>query len=147
MNRILGLDVGDRRIGIAISDELGLTSRGLFTLKRTNIKTDTQKILDIVRENNCSIVIVGLPLNISGEDSLQTKKVRFFAEKLLNKFLSNSLGWVRVELFDERYSTKNAEDILDEMRVSEVKKKMVIDQQAAALILDEWLLENRGSND
>lgn len=145
MNRIIGLDVGDRKIGIAISDELGFTSRGLFTLKRTNTKNDTQKILDIVRENNCSIVVIGLPLNISGEDSLQTKKVRFFAEKLLNKFLSNSMGWVRVELFDERYSTVIAEDTLDEMGVSETKKKKIIDQHAAALILDEWLQENRGN--
>ena len=142
MNHILGLDVGDRRIGIAISDELGITSRGLLTLKRTNIKSDTDKILNIFRENNCSAVIIGLPLNLSGEDSLQTKKVRFFAEKLLNKFLSNSMGWVRVELFDERYSTIDAEETLDEMGVSESRKKQIIDQQAAAVILDAWLLEN-----
>ena len=147
MKTILGLDVGDRRIGVAISDELGITARGLFTLERSNIKADTQKILETVVENDCSTVVIGLPLNLSGEDSVQTTKVRAFAQKLENKFLSNAMQDVRVELYDERFSTVAAEQTMKEMGVGRTKMKEartsgVVDRQAAAVILGEWLSEN-----
>ena len=146
MSRVLGLDVGDRRIGIAISDELGITSRGILTLNRTNIKADTQKLLDIIIENKCSAVIVGLPLNISGSDSVQTVKVRRFALKLQNKLQSSSMGDIKVILYDERYSTLAAEETMQEMGLKNAKKRDIIDQQAAAVILDGWLRENEREN-
>ena len=143
MSRVLGLDVGDQRIGVAVSDELRITSRGLLTLKRTNIKSDTQSIIDIANENKCSMIVVGLPLNLSGDDSIQTQKVRNFAEKLRNKLLSNSMGDISIELYDERYSTVMAEETLNEAGVKKEKKRKIIDQQAAAVILEDWMRENR----
>ena len=140
MKRVLSLDVGDRRIGVAISDELGVTARGFFTLERTNIKSDTDKIIETIRENDCSHVIVGLPLNLSGSDSVQTEKVRSFAEKLSNKLVSNSMQEIVLELYDERYSTVIAEQTLKESGVKRKKITETIDQQAAVVILQDWLL-------
>ena len=143
MKRVLGLDVGDKRIGIAISDELRITTRGLLTLDRTNIKNDIQKISDIASENECSAVILGLPLNVSGEDSKQTEKIRMFAVKLENKFLSFPKE-ERIEIYfqDERFSTQIAEQLLDEIGVKKPKKRKIIDQEAACVILEDWLSEN-----
>jgi len=140
MKRVLGLDVGDRRIGIAICDELRVTTRGLLTLERTNIKNDIQKISDIAIENNCSCIVVGLPLNVSGDDSRQTEKVRVFAKKLENKFLVYpEKDRVRVILQDERYSTKLAEEMMDEAGIKTGKKRKAVDEQAARVILEDWL--------
>lgn len=141
MSRVLCLDVGDRRIGVAISDELGFAARGLFTLKRSNIKTDTEKIIDTAAKNNCSCIVIGLPLNTSGEDSVQTAKVRIFAAKLQNKLISNRLGDVKVELYDERYSTVIAAEQMKEAGVRLSRQEKLIDQQAAAVILMDWLRE------
>ena len=139
MKRVLGLDVGDRRIGVAISDELGITARGLCALERSNLKADTQRILDIVRENDCSCIVIGLPLNLSGADSLQTEKVREFAVKLENKLVSNAMQEVRVELFDERFTTVIADRAMKDSGASQEKRREVIDMQAAAVILGDWL--------
>ena len=139
MKRVLGLDVGDHRIGVAISDELGVTARGLRTLNRKNIKTDTQIILDILRENDCFAVVVGLPVNLSGQDSLQTEKVREFATKLKNKLVSNGMQDVKVEMFDERFTTVIADRAMEEAGLGRGRRKELIDQQAAAVILQEWL--------
>ena len=142
MKRVLGLDVGDVRIGVAVSDELGITARGLFTLIRTNIKTDTQRILDAVNANDCSAVIIGLPLNLSGEDSAQTEKVREFSEKLKNKFVSNAMQDVSVILYDERFTTVLAERAMKEAGASRKKVKESVDRQAAVVILEDWLRAN-----
>jgi len=143
VKRVIGLDVGDRSIGIAISDELWITTRGLFTISRTNIKSDTQKVMEIVKENDCSHVIIGLPVNLSGEDSKQTEKVREFAEKLKNKLLSNSMGDREVVLYDERFSTVIANREMEEAGLKKNKKREIIDQQAAAVILEDWIRTNR----
>ena len=142
MKRVIGLDVGDRRIGVAISDELRITARGLFTLIRTNIKVDTQRILDAVTANDCSSIVIGLPLNLSGQDSVQTEKVREFAKKLENKLVSNSLKGVDIIMFDERFTTKLADNAMKEAGVSREKRKAVIDQQAAVVMLEDWLRAN-----
>ena len=139
MKRVLGLDVGDRRIGVAVSDELGITARGLFVLERSNLKTDTQTILDTVTKNDCSCIVIGLPLNLSGADSVQTEKVREFAKKLKNKLVSNAMQEVRVELFDERFTTVIANQAMKDSGASQEKLKDVIDMQAAVVILGDWL--------
>lgn len=142
MKRVLGLDIGDRRIGVAVSDALGITVRGLFTLERSNIKSDTQKIIDTARENECSAIVIGLPLNLSGQDSVQTEKVREFAQKLENKLRSNAMSDIKVELYDERFSTVIAERLMDETGLKKSKRKEATDQQAAMVILDDWLRIN-----
>jgi len=142
VKRVLGLDVGDRRIGVAISDELRITARGLFTLIRTNIKVDTQRILDAISANDCSSVIIGLPLNLSGDDSVQTEKVREFAEKLENKLVSNSMQGIKVIMYDERFTTILADNAMKEAGASQEKRKEVIDQMAAVVMLEDWLRAN-----
>jgi RNAse H-fold protein YqgF len=143
MTRVLGLDVGDQRIGVAISDELRFTTRGLLTIKRTNAKEDIQKIADLAGENNCSDIVVGLPLNLSGDDSKQTEKVRLFAKKLENKFGNlPKAEKINVILSDERFSTKIADEIMDEVGISKSKKREIIDQQAACIILEDWIASN-----
>jgi putative Holliday junction resolvase len=139
VKRVLGLDVGDRRIGVAVSDELGITVRGLRTIERTNIKADTNIIMEIASENNCSAIVIGLPLNLSGQDSVQTEKVRTFAQKLENKFTSNGIKDKKVELHDERYTTVIANRVMDKAGVKKTKQKKIIDQQAATIILEDWL--------
>ena len=139
MKRVLGLDVGDRRIGVAVSDELGVTVRGLFTLERANIKADTQQLIETIRENECSAVVIGLPLNLSGQDSVQTEKVREFARKLENKLISNAMQDVKVELYDERFTTVIAERRLEDAGIKKAKRREMTDQQAAIVILEDWL--------
>jgi putative Holliday junction resolvase len=139
MARILSLDVGDHRIGVAISDPLGITTRGLFVYQRVNIKTDMQKILETIRENECSSVVVGLPLNTSGEDSVQTTKVRAFAERLGNTLRSNALQEISVILHDERYSTVIAEEAMIENGVRREIIRENIDMRAAEVILQDYL--------
>ena len=139
MKRILGLDVGDRRVGVAVSDELGVTARGLFVFDRVSLKSDTSKIVDAARENDCSHVVIGLPLNLSGQDSVQTEKVREFAKKLENKLVSNAMQDVRVELFDERFTTVIADQALKDAGIKDAKRRDVIDMQAAVVILGDWL--------
>ncbi|GHU62840.1 putative pre-16S rRNA nuclease [Clostridia bacterium] len=143
MTRILGLDVGDSRIGVAISDPIGVTTRGLFVYKRINIKTDMQKILEIIQENECSKVVIGLPLNTSGEDSVQTTKVRAFAERLGNTLRSNAMQEIVVILHDERYSTIIAEEAMRENGASKETIKANIDMRAAEVILQDYLEEHR----
>jgi putative Holliday junction resolvase len=143
MTRILSLDVGDSRIGVAISDPLGVTTRGLFVLKRTNIKADMQKIRETISENECSRVVVGLPLNTSGEDSVQTTKVRNFAERLENTLRSNAMQDISVILQDERYSTITAEEAMRENGANRKTIKANIDMRAAEVILQAYLDELR----
>ena len=137
--KYLALDVGDKTVGVAISDELGVTSRGLFTLERVGIKKDTGKIMDVIIENKCSKVIVGLPLNLDGSDSIQTEKVREFTQKLQNKLNSNSLQEIELIFFDERFTTKIADRVMMDAGVNKNKRKEVIDQQAAVIILQDYL--------
>jgi putative holliday junction resolvase len=141
--RVLGLDVGDRRIGIAITDELGYTAQPLFTLHRTGKKGDLQKELKwfgrMLRKYGVREVVVGNPLHMSGEVSPQALKVQGFAEALRAEF------GVTVHLWDERLSSAEANEILNEAGYAKgVERKRVIDQVAAVVILRGWL-EGRGS--
>lgn len=142
--RIIALDVGDKTIGIAMSDPLRITAQGLETYERIGIKKDTDYILSLIKENNCGVLVIGLPLNLNGTDSIQTEKVRAFREKLENKLRSNGLSNVIVDWQDERFTTVIAEDILIAADVSREKRKTVIDKQAAVVILQNYMarLEN-----
>ena len=141
--KTLALDVGDKRIGVAITDDLGLTARGLLVLESVSLKKDTSKILEIICENSCSRVVVGLPLKLDGTDSPQTTKVRRFAAALENKLRSNAMGQIPVILHDERNSTANAEFEMMEAGLSRERRREIIDMQAAALILQDWLERQR----
>ncbi len=135
----IGLDVGDKTIGVAVSDPLLITAQGLMTIRRVGIRKDTGKILDLIREHDCDTVVVGLPRKLDGTDSIQTEKVYEFKTMLENKLKSSGMGEVNVLFQDERLTTVMAEKVLIEGDVSRNKRKKVIDKQAAVLILQSYL--------
>lgn len=137
--RKIALDVGDKTVGIALSDELGITAQGLMTLERVGIRKDTTKILDLVKEYNCDTIVIGLPKRLDGTDSIQTEKVYEFRTMLENKMRSTGMKDIDVVWQDERLTTVMAERVLIEADVSRKKRKEVIDKQAAVLIMQSYL--------
>lgn len=138
--RILGLDVGTKTVGVAVSDPLGVIATGVTTIERVGIRKDTGKVIDYIREYGCETVVIGLPLGLDGEDSVQTQKVRDFRTMLENKLRSSGpLSKVKIEWQDERYSTVEAEEVLIEANMSREDRKKIIDRQAAIVILQRYL--------
>ena len=138
--RILGLDVGSKTVGVAVSDPLGVIATGVTTIERVGIRKDTGKVIDYIKEYGCETVVIGLPLSLDGEDSVQTQKVRDFRTMLENKLSSTgTLSKVKVEWQDERYSTVEAEEVLIEANMSREDRKKIIDRQAAIVILQRYL--------
>ncbi len=142
--RKLGLDIGDKTIGVAVSDPLGITAQGVTTIKRVGIRKDTTKVLDLVVEYDCSEIVAGLPLSMSGSDSEQTQKVREFVNMLTNKLVSTGHKDVKVSWQDERLTTVQAEKVLIDGDVRRKDRKKVIDKQAAVLILQTYLDSHPG---
>ena len=138
--RILGLDVGSKTVGVAVSDPLGVIATGVTTIERIGIRKDTGKVIDYIKEYGCETVVIGLPLSLDGSDSVQTQKVRDFRVMLENKLRSSGpLSKVRIEWQDERYSTVEAEEVLIEADMSREDRKKIIDRQAAIVILQRYL--------
>lgn len=137
--RKIGLDVGDKTVGIAVSDPLGMTAQGLMTLERVGIRKDTGKILDLVKEYECDTIVIGLNKKLDGTESIQTEKVYEFRTMLENKMRSTGMKGVDVVWQDERLTTVMAERVLIEADLSRKKRKEVIDKQAAVLILQSYL--------
>lgn len=137
--RKLGLDVGDKTIGVAVSDALDITAQGITTIERVGIKKDTGRILDYIKEYGCDTVVIGLPLKLDGTDSPQTEKVREFRQKLENKLNGSGMNRVKIEFYDERLTTVMAEKVLIEADMRRNKRKDIIDRQAAIIILQSYL--------
>ncbi len=138
--RILGLDVGNKTVGVAVSDPLGVIATGVTTIQRVGIRKDTGKVIDYIREYDCDTVVIGLPLNLDGEDTLSTTRAREFRKMLENKLKSSGpLSKVKVEWQDERFSTVEAEEVLIEANMSREDRKKIIDRQAAIVILQRYL--------
>lgn len=135
--RILGLDMGTKRIGVAISDELLLTAQGADTIERKNLKSDLDRIGSLVKENNVSEVVVGLPINMDGSYSAKTKEVIEFLDKLLESVD------VPIKTWDERLTSVQAERTLLEADMSRAKRKRLSDKLAAQLILQSYLDSKR----
>ncbi|MCR4442034.1 MAG: Holliday junction resolvase RuvX [Peptococcaceae bacterium] len=131
--RILGLDVGDKRIGVAVSDGLGLTAQGLTTIVRSDIKKDIERLAAIIREHSIEKIIVGLPRNMNGTYGPQAEKTKEFV-KLLRKEIP-----LEVVFWDERLTTALARRTLLEGDVSRKKRREVIDRMAAVVILQGFL--------
>ncbi len=131
--RILALDFGARRIGLAVSDELGLTAQGLATLLRSNKRNDLDHLRRIIRQYGVSEIVMGLPLRMSGSEGIQSEKVQAFAEELRRKFK------LPVHLFDERLTSVEANRVLRESDMSIRRRAEVVDQLAAVLILQSFL--------
>ncbi|MCI8348055.1 MAG: Holliday junction resolvase RuvX [Firmicutes bacterium] len=140
--RKIGLDVGDKTVGIAVSDPLGYTAQGIMTLERVGIRKDTGKIIDMIKEYECDTVVIGLPKKLDGTDSIQTEKVYEFKNMLENKMRGTGIKDVKIVWQDERLTTVMAEKVLIEADVSRAKRKQVIDKQAAVIILQSYLDSN-----
>ena len=137
--RKIGLDVGDKTIGVAVSDELDITAQGITTIVRVGINKDTGKVLEYIKEYGCDTVVIGLPLKLDGTDSPQTEKVREFRQKLENKLRGSGMNNVNIEFYDERLTTVMAEKVLIEADMRRNKRKEIIDRQAAIIILQGYL--------
>ena len=135
----MALDVGDKTIGVAVSDSLLITAQGVTTIERVGIKKDTTKVLDRIKEYDCGTLVIGLPKKLDGTDSIQTEKVYEFKEKMENKLRSSGMGDILIEYQDERLTTVMAEKVLIEADLSRKRRKEVIDKQAAVLILQGYL--------
>jgi putative Holliday junction resolvase len=130
--RVLGLDVGSRTIGVAVSDELGVAAHGVTTLQRRGTKKDVIQVQDLVRRFGAERIVVGMPYELDGSAGRRAERVRVFFDALAGAGLA-------VEEWDERYSTVEAEATLLEANVSRARRKEVIDQMAAQVILNGWL--------
>jgi putative holliday junction resolvase len=135
--RILGLDVGDRRIGVAVSDELGLTAQPVLTLVRKNRREDLRSLARLVRKYGSAQVVVGNPLYMSGDVSPQALKAQAVAQALQLE------TGATVTLWDERLSTTEAHRHLDAAGRLPGDRRSVIDQVAAVLILQSFLDSRR----
>jgi putative holliday junction resolvase len=136
--RRMGLDVGDRTVGIALSDELGWTAQPFQTLRRKRLQEDLETLGRIASEENVREVVVGMPLHMSGVEGRQARKVKSFAAGLEEKVS------VPVVFWDERLSTAAAERILLEADLSRAKRRKQVDKVAAAIILQGYLDSKNG---
>lgn len=136
MPRIVALDVGDATIGVAAADELMIAVHPVRTIRRTrSVKADLREVEAMLAELNASVVVVGMPLTPEGNMGPQAEKVKDFCDRLARRLS------IPVETFDERYSTADAKDRLLEADVSRAKRRRVIDQAAAVIILEGYLRE------
>jgi putative holliday junction resolvase len=144
LQRILALDVGNRRIGVALSDALGFTAQPLLTIRRTTLKADLKSIARLIRRYNVSTVLIGLPVHASGETSPQSTKTEAFAETLRAHLAERLDAPPSLELLDERHTTAEAHSILDRFSRrlgadDRAARSKIIDQIAATLLLEAWL--------
>ncbi|HYK35810.1 Holliday junction resolvase RuvX [Alloacidobacterium sp.] len=131
--RLLGLDIGNRRIGVAVSDELGLTAQPVLTLVRKKPRDDLRSLARLVRKYGCREIIVGNPLNLSGEQGRQAEKTQAFAQMLANETK------LPVHLWDERLTTAEAHSILYRSGHLRAEHRNIVDQVAATIILQGFL--------
>ncbi len=135
--RILAIDYGRRRIGLALSDELGLTAQPLMTLERSNRRNDLRRLREICSRHSVTHILVGHPVHISGQASQMSDEAAQFAARLEKEF------GMQVELVDERLTTWEAEQTIAETRPSS-RKHRVLDDVAAAVLLRDYLEQKRG---
>lgn len=137
--RYLGLDIGNRRIGVAVSDELGLTAQPVLTLeRRRNSREDLRSLARLARRFGVAGIVVGNPVHLSGETSPQATRTQTFANQL------GEFTGLPIHLWDERLTTREAHQILYEAGHARQEHRAVVDQVAATLILQSFM-ENQGS--
>jgi len=131
--RVLALDYGKRRIGLALSDELGITAQGLETFKRTRIRDDIEGLAGIAAQHGVSLILIGDPLHLSGRQGRQSENVREFAARLEKR------TGLPVRFWDERLTTAEAERVLKASGVSSRKRARAVDRLAAVILLESYL--------
>jgi putative Holliday junction resolvase len=134
--RILGLDYGSRRIGVAICDELGMTAHGVATIARKNREADLGAIDDLVRRHGVERIVIGYPLRLDGTEGIQCEKINRFIRRLEARLSLPVIRW------DETLSTKEAEELLRQGGVRREKRRGIVDRVAASIILQGYLDAN-----
>jgi len=134
LKRVMGLDIGGKRIGIAFSDPLGFTAQGHSVYARRQQEEDIQYLADLAKEREVSRIVFGLPRNMNGTEGPQAEKVRAFAESV-----SEALPDITIAFWDERLTTVAAHRVMLEADMSRGKRKKKVDQLAAVLILQGYL--------
>lgn len=129
----MGLDVGSKTIGVAVSDPLGITAQGLPTIRRTNKRADFARLAEIIGEYQVCEIVVGYPLRLSGVEGAQSEKMQAFAAELRKK------SGLAVHLWDERLTSSQANRILRDADLSIKKRGEAVDRMAAVLILQSWM--------
>lgn len=131
--RIMGLDVGSKTIGVALSDPLGWTAQGLEVIRRKGLNHDLQRLAEIIQEHEVHKAVIGLPKNMNGTIGPQAEVVQEFVKQFQEKLL------IPVEMWDERLTTVAAQRTLLEADLSRKKRKLIIDKMAAVMILQGFL--------
>jgi putative holliday junction resolvase len=131
--RVLALDLGKRRIGLALSDEMRITAQGLQTLQRTNMREDLARLTSLIAQEQVTEILIGNPLHMSGVEGAQSAWVRDFAEKL------GAHSGLAVRLWDERLTTVEAERVLRDSGISRQKRGRAVDRLAAVILLENYL--------
>ncbi len=131
--RILALDLGKKRIGLALSDPLRLTAQGLPTLQRVNIRTDLAALDSLAEQHDVQLILLGLPLHMSGDESAQSQYTRDFAAKLTER------TGREVRFWDERMTSIEAGRVLKDSGISIAKRARAVDQLAAQILLESFL--------
>ncbi len=132
--RTISLDVGTKTIGVAVSDELGITANGVCTIRRENEKKDLAQLRDVIEQYSPCEILVGIPYNQDGSLGSRAKSIKKFSERI-----RDSLE-LPVKYWDESFSTKISEQMLIDAGMGRKKRKRVIDKMAATVILEEYLL-------
>jgi putative Holliday junction resolvase len=138
--RVLALDVGRKRIGLAVSDELGLTAQGIPTFHRTRIREDLSRLQELATKWSVTLMLVGHPIHMSGQDSRQAVFTREFAHRL-----EEHLG-LPVLFWDERLTSAEAERLMRDAGASLEQRKQAVDQLSAVLLLESYLYHRAESN-
>lgn len=134
--RVMSLDYGEVRIGVALSDVTRFLATGYENYTRVNLEKDLEHLAEIIRNNNVRVVVLGLPLNMNGTEGERAQKTREFAEEL-SKYTD-----AKIEFLDERLTSVSAEKILISADVSRKKRKQVLDKLSATIILQDYLDAN-----
>ncbi len=131
--RILALDLGKRRIGLALSDPLGITAQGLPTLQRTNIRSDLDALAGLIQQHEVAEILMGQPLHMSGREGRQAEYTRDFADRLTKR------TGLEVKMWDERWTTVAAQRVLRESGASIEKRAKAVDKLSAVILLSSYL--------
>ncbi|MDR2457208.1 MAG: Holliday junction resolvase RuvX [Clostridiales Family XIII bacterium] len=138
--KILAIDLGTKRHGLAVSDLKEILATPLFSFDARGEKKDTEKILNIIRNKNIEKILFGLPKNLDGEDTDMTSNVLDFSKSLRNKLNSNALNKIEIDFIDESLTSKKAEEILRGKGIKNKKEqKKTIDSIAASIFLQDYL--------
>jgi putative Holliday junction resolvase len=139
--RVLAIDLGKKRIGLALSDPLGITAQGLPTLQRTTIREDLAALESLCRERGVTLIVLGYPLNMSGSEGRQASYTKDFAQRLATR------TGIEIRFWDERLTSVEAGRVLKESGISIEKRAKAVDRLAAVLLLESYLDSMRTAPD